>query len=210
MEDGWTGNIFFFFRVLVSTVWFTLEISRQQTYTSHESEETRSSVDEGKCNSILTNRDINCEHFNPDQIDYKEQSLSTEDRIYNVKTVPEKRSFGHSTAHRRDYIQFQVHSPSLNLVGRDIMTQMGSGTFQYDLAFRCLVLQAKAQLIEMHRISILTKEKLITRLDKIEARYEEVATRPSPAKRTVGLSNCGDTNGEGCWGCLSARIFVEC
>ncbi|KAJ7898514.1 hypothetical protein B0H14DRAFT_3564223 [Mycena olivaceomarginata] len=182
MENGWT--------VLVSTVWFTLEISRQQTYTSHESEETRSSVDE-------------------DQIDYKEQSLSTEDRIYNVKTVPEKRSFGHSTAHRRDYIQFQVHSPSLNLVGRDIMTQTGSGIFQYELALRCLVLQAKAQLIEMHRISILTKEKLITRLDKIEARYEEVATWPSPAKRT-GLSNCGDANGEGCWGCLSARIFVEC
>jgi hypothetical protein len=164
--------------------------------------------DEGKCNSILTNRDINCEHFNPDQIDYKEQSLSTEDRIYNVKTVPAKRSFEHSTPYRGEYIKFQVHSPSLNLVARDIMTQM-SGTFQYELALRCLVLEAKAQLIEMHRLSILTKEKLITRLDKIEARYEEVATRRSPAKRTH-LSNCGEANGEGCWGCLSARIFVEC
>jgi hypothetical protein len=80
------------------------------------------------------------------------------------------RSFEHSTAYRHEYIQFQVLSPSLNLFGRDIMTQMGSGTLQYEFALRGLVLEAKAQLIEMHRLSILTKERLITRLDKIEAR----------------------------------------
>ncbi|KAJ7787036.1 hypothetical protein B0H14DRAFT_2955633 [Mycena olivaceomarginata] len=53
---------------------------------------------------------------------------------------------------------------------------------QDDLALRRLMLDEKAQLIEMLRLDVLTKDKFKAQLAQIEARYE-ATTRPSPAKR---------------------------
>ncbi|KAF7337141.1 hypothetical protein MVEN_02152100 [Mycena venus] len=62
------------------------------------------------------------------------------------------------------------------------------GSIQDDLALRHLMLEEKAQLIEMQRLGMFTKEEFISRLAQIDAHYKEPAARPTPAKR-LRLSN---------------------
>ncbi|KAF7337137.1 hypothetical protein MVEN_02151700 [Mycena venus] len=57
------------------------------------------------------------------------------------------------------------------------------GPIQDNLALQRLMLEEKAQLIEMQRLGVFTKEEFISHLAQIEARYEEPVTRPIPAKR---------------------------
>ncbi|KAJ7884687.1 hypothetical protein B0H13DRAFT_1889897 [Mycena leptocephala] len=45
-----------------------------------------------------------------------------------------------------------------------------------------LLLDEKVQLVEMHQLGVFTKEEFLSCLEQIEAHYEEVATRPTPAK----------------------------
>ncbi|KAF7371669.1 hypothetical protein MVEN_00023000 [Mycena venus] len=108
------------------------------------------------------------EHSNPDENNYEDQSLSTESRVDNVQTTPAKRSL--------EDLTFGMHE--------NTTTQMWSDAQQQDeLALRRPILDEKAQLIEMHRLGVFTKEEFIARLEKIEAHCEEVATRPTLAKR---------------------------
>ncbi|KAJ7787041.1 hypothetical protein B0H14DRAFT_3506003 [Mycena olivaceomarginata] len=57
------------------------------------------------------------------------------------------------------------------------------GSIQDELALRRLMLEEKALLVEMQLLGPFTKEEFMSRLAQIEARYKEVATRPTPAKR---------------------------
>lgn len=68
------------------------------------------------------------------------------------------------------------------------MNQVERGALQDELALRRLMIEEKAQLIEMHRLGVFTKEEFISWLEQIEARYEEVATWVTPDKR-LRLSN---------------------
>ncbi|KAJ6472509.1 hypothetical protein C8R45DRAFT_1217790 [Mycena sanguinolenta] len=54
---------------------------------------------------------------------------------------------------------------------------------QDELAQRRLMLDEKAQLIEMQRLGIYTKDEFLTQLAQIEARYKPNQPSPSPAKR---------------------------
>ncbi|KAF7339049.1 hypothetical protein MVEN_01981100 [Mycena venus] len=103
--------------------------------------------------------------------DYGEQSPFTENRVTNVEAIPSKRPF-------EDTATGTHENPT---------TQLGSGAQRGDeLALRRLILDEKAQLIEMYRLGIFTKEEFLVRLDKIEAHYD--AMRPPPTKR-ARLSN---------------------
>jgi hypothetical protein len=54
-----------------------------------------------------------------------------------------------------------------------------------------LLLNEKVQLVEMHQLGIFTKEELLSHLEQIEARYKEVATRPTLAERCDGELSAG-------------------
>ncbi|KAF7337146.1 hypothetical protein MVEN_02152600 [Mycena venus] len=85
----------------------------------------------------------------------------------NHETNPAKRSF-EKTA----------------IVLHETISEQGlQGPIQDNLALRRLMLEEKAQLIEMQRLGVFTKEEFISRLAQIEARYEEPAARPTPTKR---------------------------
>ncbi|KAF7337140.1 hypothetical protein MVEN_02152000 [Mycena venus] len=82
------------------------------------------------------------------------------DRVPDIdcETIPAKRSFEKTAIVLHEYVRFQV------------------------LSLRRLMLEEKAQLIEMQRLGVFTKEEFITRLTQIEACYNEPAARPTPAK----------------------------
>ncbi|KAF7337136.1 hypothetical protein MVEN_02151600 [Mycena venus] len=83
------------------------------------------------------------------------------------ETIPSKRSFE----------EIAISMPE-NISGQGFL-----GPIQDNLALRRLMLEEKAQLIEMQRLGVFTKEEFITRLAQIEARYEEPAAQPTPTKR---------------------------
>jgi hypothetical protein len=64
---------------------------------------------------------------------------------------------------------------------------------QDDLAQWRLVLDEKAQLIEMQRLGIYTKEEFLHELAQIEDRYK-VVTQPSRAKRPRLSSDAGSSS----------------
>ena len=73
----------------------------------------------------------------------------------------------------------------VNVFLRNTTSQAGD-----DLALRRLMLDEKAQLIEMLRLGIFTKEEFNAELTWIEARYQGAA-RPSPTK-CAPLANFDD------------------
>ncbi|KAJ6527630.1 hypothetical protein DFH09DRAFT_1186593 [Mycena vulgaris] len=101
-------------------------------------------------------------------------SLAVEDLVPNVQTIRAK--------HYLDGTFSNTHKHTTEpTVKRSL---------QDDLALRRLMLDEKAQLMEMLRLGIFTKEEFLTRLAQIEAR-DEAATRPTPAERGR-LANSGD------------------
>ncbi|KAF8122000.1 hypothetical protein K438DRAFT_1716271 [Mycena galopus ATCC 62051] len=85
----------------------------------------------------------------------------------NVKKIPAKRSLEDTL--------ISLHENTMKQTAK-------RGALQDELAQRRLMLDEKAQLIEMHRLGIYNKEEFLAQLSAIEARFK-VATQPSPAKR---------------------------
>jgi len=85
----------------------------------------------------------------------------------NVKKIPAKRSLEDTL--------ISLHENTMKQTAK-------RAALQDELAQRRLMLDEKAQLIEMHRLGIYNKEEFLAQLSAIEARFK-VATQPSPAKR---------------------------
>ncbi|KAF7337145.1 hypothetical protein MVEN_02152500 [Mycena venus] len=83
------------------------------------------------------------------------------------ETIPAKRSFEKTAV----------------VLHENISEQGLEGSIQDNLALRRLMLEEKAQLIEMQRLGMFTKEEFISRLAQIDAHYEEPVARLTPAKR---------------------------
>ncbi|KAF7337138.1 hypothetical protein MVEN_02151800 [Mycena venus] len=83
------------------------------------------------------------------------------------ETIPAKRSFEKTAV----------------VLHENISEQGLEGSIQDNLALRRLMLEEKAQLIEMQRLGMFTKEEFISRLAQIDAHYEEPVARLTPARR---------------------------
>ncbi|KAF7333791.1 hypothetical protein MVEN_02335900 [Mycena venus] len=103
----------------------------------------------------------------PDEVNKnKESELTHEDSTHNVIQIPTKRPL--------------EDSPTGNTVEQT--PECATLQVQGDLALRRLMLDEKAQLIEMLRLGMFTENEFKAQLAQIEARCQ-VATQPSPAKR---------------------------
>ncbi|KAF7328499.1 hypothetical protein MVEN_02536900 [Mycena venus] len=95
--------------------------------------------------------------------------------VNNVQTSPTKHSLEDMSTNSHQYSTKQAAKRA---------------SLQDDLALRRIKLDEKAQVIEMLRLGVLTKDEFLSKLAQIEASYG-VETRPTPAKRPR-LSNSND------------------
>ncbi|KAJ6530691.1 hypothetical protein B0H19DRAFT_1384609 [Mycena capillaripes] len=102
-----------------------------------------------------------------------------EDYVHNIRTAPAERPL----------------EDTLNTHENTMEQAPKRAAHEDDLALRRLILDAKAQLIELHRLGIYTKEELIAQLAKLEERYE-AAAQPIPATRPR-LSNVTEAGSSG-------------
>ncbi|KAJ7875155.1 hypothetical protein B0H14DRAFT_2568927 [Mycena olivaceomarginata] len=101
------------------------------------------------------------------------------DNSRNVYKIPPKRSFKEPD----DYIRFYSLHHRDDLFSRNsIEPLVQEAPPRDDLAWRHVMLDEKAQLIDLHRLGVYSKEELRGQLAQIEARYAD-ETGPSPAKR---------------------------
>ncbi|KAJ7038862.1 hypothetical protein C8F04DRAFT_1087784 [Mycena alexandri] len=103
------------------------------------------------------------------------RSSTSKDYLLDVKRIPLKR------------FAEQINTPQQAVI---------RASPQDDLTLRRLILDEKAQILEMYRLGIYTKEEVIAQLAQIETRCEVAAIRPPPAKR-LRLS---DSSGAGSFG----------
>ncbi|KAJ7036202.1 hypothetical protein C8F04DRAFT_1181729 [Mycena alexandri] len=98
----------------------------------------------------------------------------------NVKMIPAKGSLEDTLVSMHEHTMKQA---------------VKRAALQDDIAQRHLMLDEKAQLIEMQQMGNYTKDEFLAQLKQIEARYA-VATKPSPAKcpRLSGSSNAGSSS----------------